>query len=430
MKETLRSLYEKRYRLHEEMEKLALEAADESNEITQADLDRMEDISKRYDAIDEMISRLERGEAEDAKALAEAEKFASYVKPSRSRKKLAEGGDELRFLDTETGREVRALRHDERISAGPEDLSIGRTIHSLLTGGEEYRAAVGGVDSSGGYLLNPQQSARVVDLARSASVVLRAGARTIPMATSEMKIARISSDATAVWRSELEDITSSDIGLGALTLQAKTVAALVYCSVELLEDAQNAPQAIENALRSMLAQALDQGILRGSGASGEIVGILSADDVDEQSSVGTPTNYAEVSAGIKAILTANYPGLVSGLSWILHPRDGATYDGLTASDNQPLQPTPWASQLQKLFTTALPTTDGGGSNESSMIVGDFRQVLIGMRTRGVRLEVLREGTDGTRNATTQLARWLRCYVRADAALLQPTWFSKLTGVTA
>jgi hypothetical protein len=58
-----------------------------------------------------------------------------------------------------------------------------------------------------------------------------------------------------------------------------------------------------------------------------------------------------------------------------------------------------------------------------------------MRTSGVRLEVFREGsvTDTasvTHNAVTEMKVHIRAYMRADVAVMRPTWFTRLTGVTA
>ena len=90
-------------------------------------------------------------------------------------------------------------------------------------------------------------------------------------------------------------------------------------------------------------------------------------------------------------------------------------------------------QLQARYTTSLPITEGAGT-ESSMVVGDFSQMLIGMRTRGVTIDVLDAGTaidanSVTWNAADQVMKLVRAYLRADMALLRPTWFTVLSGVT-
>ncbi len=97
--------------------------------------------------------------------------------------------------------------------------------------------------------------------------------------------------------------------------------------------------------------------------------------------MGTLTTYAKMSQAVGDILNANYPGDVGNLAWIMHPRDGEVLDQLTDQDDNPLQMTPWVKMLKQFHTTSLPTTDGGGGNESTMIVGDFSQVVIGIRKR-------------------------------------------------
>ena len=96
------------------------------------------------------------------------------------------------------------------------------------------------------------------------------------------------------------------------------------------------------------------------------------------------------------------------------------------------------AKLKRFSTTALPENEGGGSDEAVSIVGDFSQLVFGMRTNSVNIRILEAGTvtDGsgdTWNANTQLLKHIVCYLRADVALLRPTWFTVLTvltGITA
>ena len=64
--------------------------------------------------------------------------------------------------------------------------------------------------------------------------------------------------------------------------------------------------------------------------------------------------------------------------------------GIT-NDNTPLMPTGWVEQLQRYHTTSLTVTTNSPP-DYNMIVGDFREMVIGARTGGVRVEVLNEGT--------------------------------------
>lgn len=138
---------------------------------------------------------------------------------------------------------------------------------------------------------------------------------------------------------------------------------------------------------------------------------------------------------ISKILTANYPGDPASLAWIRHPRDAKTYDALEDSTGQPLQPTPWAAAVQKLHTTSLPITEGVGANESVGIIGDFSQCLIGTVNSGLNIRILDSGSvtdsNGVQyNAASQLMRLVVAHLRADVALLRPSWFTNMTGITA
>ena len=372
---------------------------------------------------------------------AEARESARLAKQTPAHRTRYGSGSE--FMDIATGLPVRALSSSQRVSSA-DHISPGRVVASMLlndsdilTDGEREILAQqsGGSDTGGGYLLPSPVSERFVDLARSASVCMRAGAQTLAMDTSEISIARLTADASPVWREELVAVTSSDVAFDKIVLRPKVVAAIIPVSIELLEDAANAASIIESSLQAQLGLKLDQAILSGTGASAEPTGIRNHADVNSITSVGTPTSYSHLTSAIKSIFEANYDRELRDVAWVTNPRDGATYDGLADTTGQPLRPTPWAADMRRFSTTSIATDEGGGSNESYMIVGDFRQCLVGMRTSGVNLEVLREGTvtdssGDSWNATTQLMRHVRAYMRVDVALLRPTWFTVLSGVTA
>ncbi|CAK9014595.1 Prim-Pol domain-containing protein, partial [Durusdinium trenchii] len=112
------------------------------------------------------------------------------------------------FKNVATGEAIQAYQPHENLTPPESDIHIGRFVQGLLTGDTsglsniEAGALHGGSDSGGGYIVPTSMSTRVVDLARSASVALRAGVQTLPMTTAEMAIARLTQDPTAHWRPE------------------------------------------------------------------------------------------------------------------------------------------------------------------------------------------------------------------------------------
>lgn len=335
------------------------------------------------------------------------------------------------------GNRIFAKTGADRFSDRASDGEIGAAIHNMLRG-DIQNAQIGSTDSAGGYLMNPAMSGLVLDMARAASVCSKAGAITIPMNTSELTIAKVDSDATAYWRGETVAVTGSSMAFGRITLRAKTLAAIVPVSIEMLEDAANAPQIIEAALAAVLGQKLDAAGLYGTGAGAEPQGLKYASGTNSVTSVGTPTagaaTYAKVFTALKNILDANYPGSTGELSWIQNPRDMTNWASLADTTYQPLMAPPMVAAMKQYATTALPKTEGGGGAESSAIIGHFPSLAFGMRTSGVQIQILDSGTvnDGTDdwNAATQLMKFIRVYLRADVALLRPSWFSVLSGITS
>ena len=390
------------------------------------------------------VATIERANAFQDMGRVSDDSFArTHIIPTSSNgRRLPDERPRLRVRDN-NGNVLNALRHDEPIVArqrsenGIEELGelVRCAVLNDFSGASPSirNALLGGSDTAGGYLLQPEHSGIVVDLARSASVCLQAGAQTIPMETSELRVATLDSDATGYWRAENQTVTSSDMTFGAITLQAHTLAAIVPVSIELLQDAPNAGNIIAQAITDALGLKLDQAILSGSGAANEPRGIRNWSGVNTVTSVGVPADYVKYGTAVKEVLVDNYAGPISSLAWVGHPRDFAILDGLQDTTNQPLQPTEWVRQLRKFSTTSIATTEGGGSDESYAVIGDFSQVLVGMRTRGVQLRVANDGsvTDSsstTFNATSQLMRHIVAFLRADSAVLRPTHFTYMSGI--
>lgn len=344
------------------------------------------------------------------------------------------------FKNIVTGEIVNGVRGAQPLFNENAGLPLGDVLHGILLNDlsglpSEVRNTVStGADTSGGYMFAPAMSQQVIDLARANMACVKAGAVTLPMAAGEMQFARLDSDATITTRGELGAVTASAPGFGRYTLKPKTIAALVPVSMETLEDVPNAGQVIEQALINAIAVEADRQMLEGTGASAEILGIANNAGINSATGIGTPTTYGEVSTAVRDVFNSNFAGDASDLAWISNPLMSGTYDQLVtgiSSDNTPLLPTPWVSQLQRLHTTSLAAN---GSSEHNSIVGNFSEMLIGMRTSGVVIDVLDSGSvvdenSDTWNATTQFMRFIRARIRVDMLLMQPSHFSVMSGLT-
>lgn len=352
---------------------------------------------------------------------AERQRRATAIEQIQGGRPLRQSHERLTFRDAATGRLVQALGPGDRLSAEQQSNAgeagiaghvapavhagtgaawsakneprFGEWLASRVTGrpyGRESLAQIGGDDISGGALLPSPIGSQVIDLARAPAVSITLGAQTLPMTAAEISLVRVDQDPTSHWRAEAQPVEASEMAFGRITLRPKTLAAVVPISIELMEDAPNAPQLIESSIGAAMALQLDRAALRGQGAENEPRGISNHPTVNTVTAVGTPADYSSVTSAVGKIVRANFNGDASSLGWVMSPRDAETYDGLRDTTNQPLQPTPWAAALQRAPTNSMPADLGAGSDESEMIVGDFSQVLIGVRT-GITIRVLDSG---------------------------------------
>ena len=87
------------------------------------------------------------------------------------------------------------------------------------------------------------------------------------------------------------------------------------------------------------------------------------------------------------------------------------------------------SGVKTFITNSIPNnlTQGSSSLATDAYVGDFSDLLIGMRTN-FRLEVSRQAADATNSAFTNMQVWVRAYLRADIQLAHPESFVVIVGI--
>lgn len=327
--------------------------------------------------------------------------------------------------------------HPERVTEDDRHLNIGKIVKGLATNNWddadlEKRTMSQTPGTSGGYLMPEYLSSTIIDLARSKSVVLAAGARTLPIEGQNLRIATLESDPTAYWRAENVAITASDATFGYRDLIPRTLGILCKMSVEVVEDAQNLGAVVENALSQAIAVELDRACLFGTGA-GQPLGVYGYPGVQEVTTVGVPTAgtnpFSHILSGIENTLTANYTGPLTDLACIIHPRDWTLLESLADSNYNPLAMPKSVGALRWLITTQIPVdqTVGGNSDCSTTFVGSFAECIVGMRTQ-LTIEATRVGADSDSSAFTNMQVWIRGYLRADFAIGRPAMITKCTGV--
>lgn len=277
--------------------------------------------------------------------------------------------------------------------------TLGQQVRAITTGGANFSSVVPTV-----------LSGDVIDLMRNQAQVMRAGARIVPMNAKTVEIGRLTSDPTAEFiGTENTAFNASDPVFDSVQLVAKTMDAVVVGSVEWFQDVENSDQLISSSLAKVMALKLDEMALYGGndgstyGTQGVDysnakypVGILvntatnASDNLLGNATNGTPltaaTPYAEFLDTIYALRVVNEEPNAA----IMNPYLAKCYAQMVASDYQPVRAPEDVANLSKLLSNqSVLYGQGTGTNQSDLFVGDFSQLLIGVRA-DLRLRTLTE----------------------------------------
>lgn len=305
-------------------------------------------------------------------------------------------------------------------------LSIGAYLRSILYGPKdevERRALSEGVLSGGGYAVPTALAAEVIDLLRARAVSFKAGATTLPLSTQTTNIARVLTDPVPVWHGEGTAETPSAGTFERVQMIARTLMTIVVASRELLADSQNIESALTKQLIGSMAVKLDQAALTGDGTGNSPTGIKNTTNVGSVSMGANgvaPANYSQFLLAIKTIREANEQ---ADLQAVMSPRTEYEFAGLVDSQLRPLNPPDIMKTMPFFSTTSIVNTEtqGTGTTCSRIIVGDYTDLLIGIRD-DLRIEVTTERWADS--FSTGFIAWLR----ADVQLEHPGSFAQIIGI--
>jgi HK97 family phage major capsid protein len=389
------------------------------------------------DALKEKIKRAKQLDALDATAPKLEQRAAPQGAEVRA---FAHGASVLpenfagEVWQTRDGGRIPALAPKDRLQAllpagesRAAELGLGGFLRALHGGAQtelEQRVLAGAAIGTGGAIVPTPLAAGIIDLLRAQSVSIRAGARTVPMTAATLRLARQTADPVGGWRAENAAIAESDPTFDQVTLSAKSWAVRFNVSRELLEDGQNTDGMIRGIIASSAAVGLDQAVLVGSGTANQPLGIRGQSGIQAISMAANGaalTNWVQPLNAVQALENAN-AGNLSAM--VMAPRTARAIYGFVATDGQPLMPPPRLANVPVLTSTSVPVneTQGTATNASSIFLGDFNEVLIGLRT-DLQIQVLQE-----RFAELGQIGFI-AWMRADVALARPAAIARIAGVT-
>jgi HK97 family phage major capsid protein len=340
-----------------------------------------------------------------------------------------------RWVDQRTGREVRLLTPREPFAGshpGDDDnelrgLTLGEFARAIVTGPKtdvERRALSTGVPADGGFLVPVMLSETVIDMLRAKTRCIEAGAKTFDMPTATFNMAKVASSTTPAFRAENALIPTSSPVFANLAFRARSFGTIVVCSRELIEDAGNLGDLLAQQFAKDMALLLDSACLYGSSTDvTQPCGIANTTGIGTIALNAAPSNYNPILDAVQKLAAANSE---SPTAAIMNPRTYREFNGLADTLTQPLRRPPSIENLSFLTTNTVSVSETVTapplSGTSSIFVGDFTSLLIGIRSQ-LRITTLVE-----RYADYgQIAYCV--FMRADVGLTHPAAFCRVTGVS-
>lgn len=275
-KELAAAIAAKSVRIEELTAALNVEAEDFDSKSAEIDTEVAE-----LDVLEAKLVRFEKKDAVEAKA--------KEAKASVSKVATSVAHPEAKSADAEDKPHIEFPRYAslKNFKSEEDAYKTGLWVLGQVFGKPEYarkaqdagiqiKSQTEGVNTAGGFAVNPEFSNVIIDL-REKYGVFRRYARVFPMNSDTLEINRRISGLTAYFTNETDAITESEKGWDKVSLTAKKLGALAKFSIELAEDAViNIADDLAGEIAYAFSLKEDQCGFRGDGTStyGGMYGVL------------------------------------------------------------------------------------------------------------------------------------------------------------
>lgn len=365
------------------------------------------EIMQKHVGFDLLLSKLTEVEAKEAQTKISAK---AQEKGDKDFMTTAKMNDKIKIL----GRTDK-FEPINKVENEPE-LSLGKIVKGAIlgdwNGADQERTIYNANTTTAGVLVPDSLSATIIEAVRNESALTRAGALTVPMATSMVTIGKEVEVPTAHFKNAYDPITASNVSFEGIELKAKTITAMVNLDQETLQDAQNIESLIASSLAKSLALAIDTAGLKGDGIAPNPLGLESVTGLAKTVLVAPITNTVAVSKAVQSIKEKNF-----NPETIIY---SATTEGIidrlaNAVTGDPIKHFESYNALRKVVSNQV--TD-------EILVGDFKHLLMGIY-KNITLEFSTTDKDSWNNYGASF----RVVARVDFATTNKDAFVMIDGVT-
>lgn len=257
----------------------------------------------------------------------------------------------------------------------------------------EGKAMTEGTDAQGGYLVRPVIERQLV-LAREQDNVMRQLCSQLNINTNGIQLDQLTLSTVAGWVAELaQKPESTAMTLASLTANVFTAAGLVTVSNQLLADSNPAVDQLALSDLKKRLVALEEAAFIGGSGSGQPLGILNTPGIASTNLTSTVEAdlVDSILLGIGTVETDHKGG---DITILMHPRtwtrlllakvDGAYLlnpagpgeSAITGARTLFRGPQKMLWGYPVVTSNSIPATLGGGTNETRVVIGDFKEALI------------------------------------------------------
>lgn len=249
----------------------------------------------------------------------------------------------------------------------------------------QKRDLVAGTNSAGGFSVATELRG-FIDILRNALVLNKAGAQFLSGLVGNIAIPKLSGSGTAYWVAENGAPTESQQTLAQVTMAPKTLAAFTDISRRLLlQSSLDVEQMVTGDLAKIVAIAMQQAAINGTGASNQPSGILTQVTPSVVGGInGAAPSWANIVALETAVAVANAD--VSTMGYLTNAKvrgklkgtekfPGTNGQPVYADGNLPL------NGYAGYITNAVPSNLTKGTSSgvcSALIFGNFSDLIVGL----------------------------------------------------
>jgi HK97 family phage major capsid protein len=221
----------------------------------------------------------------------------------------------------------------------------------------------------------------LIDALRARLVAAQAGATVLSGMQGAFAIPRISAASTAYWVAASGTTTASNQTLDQVAFTPKTIGATTTIERKfMVQSSVDAEQLVRNDIASVIANGLDLAALEGTGANNQPLGVGANTNISHVSINAAPS-YTNVVKLWSTVAAAH--GDQGSLAFVTHPGVGGQWKSLDRSTNGSgifIDNGSGVLGYPVYYTGALNATRGASSNQSSILFGNWSDLVIALFT--------------------------------------------------